>query len=95
MKLAAAILIFIILIFVGLRVFSFLNEERVLGQNLSDVETRLAAAKSDAADLQAETQYLLNPANLEKELRTEFNYKKPGETMVIIVPQQAQTSTKP
>jgi cell division protein FtsL len=95
MKLASAILIFIVLIFIGVQIFSFLNEQRDLNQNLADVQTRLTQAKADEADLQAETQYLSNPANIEKELRSQFNYKKPGETMVIIVPQLVQSSTKP
>ena len=42
---------------------------------------------ADARDnLQEENQYPSNPANLEKELRARYNYKKPGETMVIIIP---------
>jgi len=94
MKLGAAILIFIILIFIGLRVASFLGEQHELSQNLADIQTRLTQAKADAADLQAETEYLSNPINLQKELRSQFNYKKPGETMVIIVPQAAPSSTK-
>ena len=95
MKLAAAILIFVVMIFVGLQVFSFLREQRALSQNLSDIQTRLATAKANEADLQAETQYLSNPVNLEKELRAQFNYKKPGETMMIIVPPQVQASSTP
>jgi hypothetical protein len=93
MKLAFAIGVFIIVVLIGVQVFSFLGEQRTLSQNLSDVESRLTAAKLQEANLQEETQYLSNPVNLEKELRAQFNYKNPGETMVIIVP--AQTSTAP
>jgi cell division protein FtsB len=95
MKLALAIFIFIfiVLVFVGWQAFGFWRQEKSLNANLSDVESRLAAAQSDEANLQAETQYLANPANLEKELRAQFNYKKPGETMIIIVPPQSASST--
>ena len=31
--------------------------------------------------------------NLEKELRARFNYKKPGETMIIIVPEPSSTAS--
>ncbi len=95
MKLAFAIALFIVVLLIGFQVFSFLGQERSLSQNLSDVESHLAAAKLQEADLQEETQYLSNPANLEKELRAQFNYKKPGETMMIIVPTQAGASTTP
>ncbi len=50
-------------------------------------------AKTDEADFQTDVQYLANPVNLEKELRSRFNYKKPGETMIIIVPEQSTTVT--
>ena len=91
MKLALAALLSIVLVFIGIRAFSFWAEERDLRQSVNDVNTRLMAAKNDAANLQAETEYLSNPANLEKELRAEFNYAKPGEKMIVIVP--AQTSS--
>jgi cell division protein FtsB len=93
MKLAFAIALFLVIIFIGFQVVAFLGQQHTLSQNLSDVQSRLVQAQSQEADLQAETQYLSNPANLEKELRSQFNYKKPGETMIIIVPQPAPTST--
>ena len=93
MKLAGAILIGIMLIFIGLRVYAFIGQEHDLSQNLSDMQTRLMQVKADEADLLDETHYLSNPTNLEKEMRSQFNYKKPGETMMIIVPAQGQAST--
>jgi cell division protein FtsB len=93
MKLAFAIFLGIFLIFLSWNIFSFVQQQHALSENLSDVEARLTAAQAQEADLQEETQYLSNPANLEKELRAQFNYKKPGETMIIIVP--AQSSTTP
>jgi cell division protein FtsB len=93
MKLVASIILAIILIFVGTRVYSFWGEEKQLNQNLADVETRLAAAKTNETDLQSDVQYLANPLNLEKELRSRFNYKKPGETMIVIVPEGSSTAT--
>ena len=93
MKLFFAIILSIVVIVIGVQIASFLGQERTLSKNLSDAESRLAAAKLQEADLQEEMKYLGNPANLEKELRAQFNYKKPGETMIIIVP--TSTSTAP
>jgi hypothetical protein len=93
MKIAGAIILAIILIFVGARVYSFFAQERDLGKSLADIEARLTKAKYDEANLQSEVQYLANPLNLEKELRARFNYKKPGETMIVIVPAQSSTTT--
>lgn len=93
MKIAAAVMLFVVLILVGARVYSFFVQERQLGADLADIEARLTKAKYDEANLQSEVQYLANPLNLEKELRARFNYKKPGETMIIIVPAQSSTAT--
>ena len=93
MKIAAIVVFSIILIFLGVQIVSFLKQEHQLSSDLSDVQTRLTKAQADQATLQEESQYLANPANLEKELRARFNYKKPGETMVIIVPPQSSTAS--
>ena len=93
MKIAGIIFLSLIFIFIGIKVVEFVSQEHQLGQNLADIETRLTKAQSDETDLQAETQYLANPVNLEKELRARFNYKKPGEKMIVIVPAQSSSTT--
>lgn len=93
MKIAFAVFLSLVVIFVGWNVIGFLRQEHDLNANLKDVEARLAAAKIQEANLQAQTEYLSNPANLEKELRAEFNYTKPGEKMIIIVPAQTASGT--
>ena len=92
-KIAGGVLLFILLIFIGTRVYGFVVQERQLSANLADIESRLTKAQADEDNLQQEAQYLANPLNLEKELRARFNYKKPGETMIIIVPAQSSTAT--
>ena len=95
MKIAFAVLLGLVLIFVGVQVFSFVRQKQELNATLTDMQNRLAQEKSQEADLQSQTQYLENPTNLEKELRSQFNYKKPGETMIIIVPGQTSTPSHP
>ena len=85
-KIAAIVGLSLILIFLGVNVYSFVKQENELGANLADVQARLTKAQTDEANLQAEKQYLANPVNLEKELRGRFNYTSPGEKMIIIVP---------
>jgi cell division protein FtsB len=86
MKIAAIVVLSLFIIIVGVQVFSFVRQEWSLGSELADVQANLTKAQVQETSLQEENQYLSNPANLEKELRARFNYKKPGETMVIIVP---------
>ena len=93
MKIAVIAVLAVILVLVGNRVFAFFMQERQLSATLADIQTRLTKAKADEANLEAEVKYLANPLNLEKELRARFNYKQPGETMIIIVPDQTSTAT--
>jgi cell division protein FtsB len=93
MKIAAIVVLSLLLIFLGVQIVSFIKQENELNSNLSDIQTRLIKAQTDEASLQEENNYLQNPENLEKELRANFNYKKPGETMVIIVPGASSTTS--
>jgi len=93
LKITGAVLLFVLFIFIGTRVYGFVVQEHELDAALVGVQAKLTKAKADAANLQQESQYLANPLNLEKELRARFNYKKPGETMIIIVPAQSSTAS--
>ncbi len=95
MKLGFAIILFLFLVVLGWNIYSFIGEQRSLDANLSDVQNRLAAAQANEANLKGEAQYLSNPLNLEKELRARFNYKKPGESMIIIVPAATSSPAAP
>ncbi|HEY5221422.1 MAG TPA: septum formation initiator family protein [Candidatus Paceibacterota bacterium] len=93
MKIAAIVVLSLFLIVIAAQVFSFVGQEWSLGGQLADVQANLTKAQTQETSLQQEVQYLSNPANLEKELRARFNYKKPGETMIIIVPQATSTTS--
>lgn len=93
MKIAAIIILSIAFAFVVTQIISAIREEHSLAQTFSDIESRLEQAKTEEQNLSAEMNYLANPANLEKELRARFNYAKPGETMVVIVPSSTATSS--
>jgi cell division protein FtsB len=91
MKIAVAIILSLVLIFIGTQIVASMKEEHALSQTFADVASRLRAAQAQAQALSTEVNYLSDPANLEKELRARFNYAKPGETMIIIV--QSSTPT--
>ena len=93
MKIAAVVVLSIFLVIIGWQVVSFIREEGRLGSQLADVQANLTKAQAQEAGLQEESQYLSNPLNLEKELRARFNYKKPGEQMIIIVPSASSSAT--
>ena len=96
MKIALVVILVIAVILIGVKVAGFWSQENDLSAQLGDITTRYQKAATDHADLTSDVRYLANPINLVKELRSRFNYKQPGETMVIIVPGTSTTnSTQP
>jgi len=92
MKPIAVIILSVLLVLVGIQVYKFWGEANTAMKEYFSLEEKVNAAKQDNAKFQAELNYYSDPANLEKELRARFNYKAPGEKMIIIVP-RAGTST--
>lgn len=90
-KFFASAALAIMFIFIATRVYGFFAQERELAADLADIGVRLTQAQTTESNLQLEMRYLANPLNLEKELRAQFNYKKPGETMIVIVPGPTST----
>ncbi|TSC82115.1 MAG: Uncharacterized protein G01um101420_645 [Parcubacteria group bacterium Gr01-1014_20] len=95
MKLALPTFLVIVVFLLGFQVFSFVKEKHESGLKLDEAQKNLNQATINNEKLKAELEYLSNRANLEKELRSSFNLKKPGERMIILVPQKEQpTSTE-
>lgn len=78
----------VILIFVGVELFSMLSDAKKLKEENTEITQKLQAVEKENKEVQSNQTYYKNPDNLEKSLREKFNYKKPGETMIIVVPEQ-------
>ncbi len=85
-KLVSIIILAVILTAVLVQVFLILKERNQLKNKIDDLNGRLGVLLKENSELQKEIEYFSRPENLEKELRQRFNYKKPGEKMMIIVP---------
>lgn len=83
------ILILILLVFlvlVTVQVYRLNNERLKLEDDLSKITPRIESLEQENKDLKSDLQYFANPENLVKEFKSEFNYKNPGERMIIVVP---------
>lgn len=87
MKIFLVIISLVFLSFLAAELYSFSARQHSLKSDFQEAKTRLEKLKTDQASLEAELEYLSNPLNLSKEMRSRFNLKKPGENMIIIVPQ--------
>lgn len=72
----------------GQLIFSY----RSLARDSASLQSRLNILKADSNNLKSDLAYFSDPENLEKELRARFNYKNPGEKLVIGVLQKIFSS---
>ncbi|HDH31222.1 MAG TPA: hypothetical protein ENH26_00385 [Candidatus Wolfebacteria bacterium] len=86
MKIIIAIIIFIAAVMVFVYIYFSFHDERQLKENLSNLNAQIKILVEENKHLKSEIDYFSYPENLEKELKTKFNYRKPDEKMMIIVP---------
>lgn len=73
----------------GLAVWGLLNLEiqnRRLEVKINNLETGAGALGKENQSLEENIKYFRQPDNLMKELKSLFNYRQPGEKMMIIIP---------
>lgn len=86
MKVLVIIILSIILIVVLIQVYFILKERNQLKTELNGLSSRLDSLLKENNYLQSDIEYFSHPENLEKELRSRSNLRKPDEKMMIIVP---------
>lgn len=89
-KILFLILVLVTLAFVGFQVYKLYAERKTLIQEEAGVRSQLSTLEGEQANLNEEIVYFSDIRNLAKELKSLFNYKKPGEKMMIIIPQGGQ-----
>jgi len=86
MRVLIIIILSVILMLVITELYFLIKERNQLRADLDNLNRRLQALLKENVDIQSEIEYFSHPENLEKELKAKFNYKKPNEKMMIIVP---------
>jgi len=86
-KIFLALALFVLLA-IGMQLFGLNARRNEAAAKLSSVAGELRAVEEENIKLQADILYYANPDNLEKELRARFNYKSPGEELIIVVPKR-------
>jgi len=83
---AIIIILCLVLIGVSAQVYLILKESNGLKKDLDDLNGRMEALVKENTNLKSNIEYFSYPENLEKELKSKFNYKEAGEKMMIVVP---------
>ena len=84
MRKVISVILIIVLIAVLWQVFVVTGENRKLRNEFDNLASQLEAIKKENEKLKSDLEYYSKPENLEKELRSRLNYKKPGEQTIII-----------
>ncbi len=92
MKIFLAVVASLLVIALAFELYSLWEKSRAAKSELQAAQKKLQDVSVDQEKLQAELNYLANPLNLEKEVRSRFNLKKPGEKAVIIIPKTTTTT---
>ncbi len=93
MKIAAVAFLLILVSLLGFEIFSLWSRKANLEGEFEESQAKLEELKKEQGNLRAEINYLANPLNLEKELRSRFNLKYPSEKMIIVVPRASSTDS--
>lgn len=88
----------ILIVFAGFQMNQYRSESASLRDQVGASKADLAAIVGDNQKLKNDVEYLKNPYNVLKEVRSQFNYKRATERLIVIIPQRATTTattTKP
>ncbi len=75
-------------LFFGYQIYKINLEAAGANLKLSELISEKNAVEADNNNLKSQIEYFTDPRNLEKELRTRFNVRLPGEKLIIVVPKQ-------
>lgn len=78
----------VIFVVVVTQVYNLVKERLGLRTKLSEVTAESGKLEEENSKLQADIEYFGNSKNLAKEFKAKFNYKNPGEKLVIVVPEE-------
>ncbi len=85
MKRALTIILLIVLAALIWQLYQLYRQNQELETFLSSIESKVVQFKEENLKFQADLEYFAHPENLEKELRSRYNYKNPGEKLIILV----------
>lgn len=86
MKKVLAVFLLIVITYLAVQVYFIFKERSQLREKAANLSGRLDDLFKENERIQSEISYYSKWENLEKELRSRFNYKKIGEKMLIIMP---------
>lgn len=88
MRLIISLIIIIVLAVSVYQLYQLYSQRVSLKSRFHKLDNETAALVKENAEIKENLEYYQNPENLAKELKSKFDYKRPGEDMYIIVPKR-------
>lgn len=85
-KFLGALFLLGVLVFLGWGIYQLSVQRFALEKRAGELKAQVDALKDSAEKTRAEIDYFSNQENLEKEAKSQFNFRKPDEKLIIIVP---------
>lgn len=86
MRIAIYMFLALLVFLAGGQVYQLYKHNIELQVKVAKADSQLDSLKQDNEKLTADFRYYSNAENLIKEIKSLFNYKKPGEQLFIVVP---------
>jgi len=86
MRVLAIIVLVLAVSFLAVQIFTFWGRQSVLDRDLAELEGKLEKAEMSRNQLKADLMGYDKPENIERKVREDFNYRRPDEKMLIIIP---------
>ena len=90
MRFFLALLVAGLLVFIGVQANRLYGQQEDLRSQQSQLEAQANALAIENRKFSGDIDYLKDDANVTKELQSKFNYRKPDEKMIILVPAAGQ-----
>ncbi len=85
--------IFIVIgLFLGFGVYRLNLQNKRLEAEVDDLSAELKVVEDENQELSNKIEFFKEPKNLLKELKSQFNYRKEDEEMIIVVPSTSSSS---
>lgn len=94
MKTLLNILLMAIIAVLGWQFLNLYKQYTYLEKFSEKLSLETAALKAENQNLESDIRYFSNPENMEKELKSKTNYKKPDEKMIIIIPSKDEPAER-
>ncbi len=92
MRNTITVLLTIMIVFLSYQLFNLFIQHADLENSSEKLNAEISSLKTENRDLTSDIDYYSNPQNLEKELKSQSNYKEPGEKVIIVIPPKTNST---